>query len=246
MEYTIGYMFGSLVFGAIFGFFAYCIVQGKTKSRKKGMIAFVLAMLIVASIKCFVFGDIQLFNNNDSSSSIEATEDEKVEPRYCEFGDLKVQTNCNSNIYTEIENYKELSFEYEDGDGEVVDWSDKEKKEVWDSFKYSEPYKTKLIQSLVSSDIISLSRLPKGDCIYDNIDSIANNVEGATKRKDFNIGDIHACTLYYTASDDKTEEPVQAEILFFYKENLYSIIVSPLLGDLETNINEFVETVVLN
>lgn len=251
MGYATGSMFGSLVFGAIFGFFAYCIVQGKTKSTKKGLIAFILVMLIVAIIKCFVIGNIQLFDKDVASSSTGIpTEEEQEEPVYCKFGDIKIRLNCDSNSYEKIDDYTELSFEYTNENGKKVDASNKRKKEIWESHQYGEPYKTKLFQSFSSSDMLTMNRLSKDNCAYDNIDSFMNDFidsdENICDKKDFNIEDVHACAIYYDYPDDGMDKAMQAEVIFFYKDNFYLADITPVLGDLDTNIKEFKNTVILD
>lgn len=237
----------SLILGVIpfvIAVVAFCVVESKTKSKLKAFIAFAIVVAITAFVRVYVIDNIDSTRTQENNNATTVEEDEDSEPRYFTFNDIKICLDSDYSIFFEVESAEDLSFEYEDDDGETVDFTDEEKQRFWDNVTYDEPYNCAVLQSWITSDVLVLTSLNLSECAYDTIDGYINSLDKSVRQDDFNIDGVHACTVYFSLEDDGNTEDF-AKTVFIYNDKFYSIDTYVNYMPLDDIIDDTIKTIEL-
>ena len=208
---------------------------------------FIFAVIVIAAILLFTvgpFGNRSGTSDRSQEKSVETSAD--IEPVYKEVGDIKFQVNVNGHSFITVKDYTDLSFSnYTEGDEK--DWSNEDKKAVWDKITYGEEYRSdeKVFQDNNTEDIVDFVIINIGeDSMVSNLDDYITwekeNFDSFDRSEDFSLDGVHACKLFSTNEDSES-----IEIIFIYDDKFYLIRPLGIYEDNSQLANDIIEGIEL-
>lgn len=256
MAFTISFILGACIIPGI----AAAIVWFVTEKNKHRILITIGTFVLVLAI-CILTRYLLSSTNDSSQANKEVTQGSttvaketttEVKPAYATLGALRI--NITDTNYKRIKSYKNFNFSHqteetnEDEESVWKDYSDKEKKRIWNAVTKIEGSNADfaVYQDRISSNVFTLHKINTNDTAYATIDDFLADLkpdsDSIFKEKHIDIDGVHGYTMFETYDEENITETI-----LIYRGNSYIVTVRPfyLSTDLEKETNKIVSKISL-